>query len=276
MNHRALQRTLFRMQIDPAFCAAIVSADEDALASTDLGLHERALLAAADPRGIRADQGGKRRLQVLGNATSEYALTLAAAAQEGRFENVLADFAASRELHRAVIDDQPLAIAFGDFALRLFQVHADASRFALATLERELALLRRGDAPHADASVPKDALGLAAGARVLRLAAGTHALAAELRAALDAGTLPERISSVSPSAKEAVLLSRVGRRPAFGLAEVRAEPLDPPADGLFLRLSDGPLSVTERAEVAQEAGASAADLEAFLQSFVDEGVLRRG
>ena len=55
MNHRGLQRTLFRMQMDPEFCEAIMAAREDAIATTDLDPEEVAHLASLDPAAIRRE-----------------------------------------------------------------------------------------------------------------------------------------------------------------------------------------------------------------------------
>ena len=142
-DHRNLQRTLFRMQIDPSFCRSILDGDAAALATTGLDAHSRSLLASVEARAVLADPGGKRRLQVLGNAASEYVVTLVAAAADERSTSLLADFGSSPEFHTAMTSERGLPVAFGEHALRHATETRDTLLGALATLELALVQLRR-------------------------------------------------------------------------------------------------------------------------------------
>lgn len=289
-----LQRTLFRMQLDPGFARRLLAREPAALASSELDDGALALLRAADPRAIAADPGGRRRLQVLGNASSEFRATLAAGAHGAAADAFLAPFATSDELHGALARDEPLPLAFGAWALREARARNDRLLGALAALELALARLRRcpversaggsdaeaatGAAPGADiaAGAPLGALALSPRAAVLTLPAGTHAAAAALLATLAedarAAGAPTPRPVLGPG-EERLLLLAAPRPSPLRLAEVSAEPLAPPADALFARLAAGPLGAEERARFAHAHGAAPADLEAFLAAFAREGAL---
>ncbi len=292
-----LQRTLFRMQLDPGFARRLLAREPAALASSGLDEGALALLLAADPRAIAADPGGRRRLQVLGNASSEFRATLAAGAHGVSADAFLAPFARSDELHGALAQGEPLPLAFGAWAVREARARGDRLLGALAALELALARLRRcpversaggpdapdagaaaGAAPGADrlAGAPLGTLALSARAAVLTLPAGTHAAAAALLATLAedaraAGAPPTR-PALGPG-EERLLLLAAPRPSPLRLAEVSAEPLAPPADALFARLAAGPLGADERAGFARAHGAAPADLEGFLAAFAREGAL---
>ena len=75
-DHRGIQRALFRMQMDPAFAAAVFANDAAALATTGLDEGDAALLRSADAAGVGADKDDKRKHQLLGNVASEYACSM--------------------------------------------------------------------------------------------------------------------------------------------------------------------------------------------------------
>ena len=269
-DRKRLQRTLFRMQIDPAFADAVLARDSEAVASTGLAVDDLALILAVDPRAVAADPGGRRRTQVLGNAASEYTASLAAAATNARTRSLLLDFASSPELHEALAQDGPLPHAFGAFAARVARELDDRLLGALVELERALVRHRRRRAP--EPSPAAGEIALSGRAHVLAVPAGTHAAAGALRAALGDGVGRPALGE----GEEHLLFLAAVRGSPFRLPEVGVERLDPPADELFVRLARGSIGAEERGRFAAANGAEPAGLDAFLEDFVDEGALVRG
>lgn len=132
MDHRRVQRALFRMQLDPGFAARLYAGDPQA--SADLGTEKRNLLRSAAPVALCADRDGKRRAQFLANVSSEFALSRAAGLGVGGFPS-------SDEFHGALLSDQSLALALARYAIRCTREKPRALR-ALIALESALAIER--------------------------------------------------------------------------------------------------------------------------------------
>lgn len=161
IDHRRLQRTLFRMLLDPAF------------ASTVREQGSEPWLARLDPCRLAADPGDRRQKQLLGNVALEFVNVVSTApALPGGF---LEGFLCSGEFHEAIAQDGPLPLAFARYAARVLP---DGPWRALLALETAMAELRRSDAPRGDA--PAGCWALAPSARVIELPQGTVAAAEAL------------------------------------------------------------------------------------------------
>jgi hypothetical protein len=268
MNHRAIQRALFRMQLDPAFAARLRGREAGAVESTGLTFGELALLASADVAGVSADRDGKRRSQFLRNVTSEFALSLAAAG-----DAQLADeFTRSREFHEAVTADASLPLAFAKYlAGRL--ASSSALPRALAALETALARARRARRS-APALAPGE-VALAPWAERVSVPAGTLEAAARVRSALDRGEPIAAGAAVSESEYETLLVRRAPEPRPFRLADVEVESLSPALDALLAR-AEKPLSAAERVAHARAAGISEAELTEIVAELLAERILIAG
>ena len=286
VDHRKLQRTLFRMQLDADFARDVFLEDMVALRSTGLEADELALLLAVDLRAVSADAGGRRRLQLVGNVAGEFSRTVHLATARLSLDDFALAFASSSEFHDAIREDRRLPLAFASYASRRIDEVASAAdpTRAVFELERAMAEARRV----ADVQVPAKPLGpgevvRAPSVALLEVADGTLAFAAEIGAADDAGqpapTAPTAptLAEGEPISTEVLLLTtrppRSGRR--GGLSEVEVERLSRPAAAL-IRALERPLDVAGRAALASEFGAEPADLEAFVVGLVADGVLRAG
>lgn len=212
MNHRAVQRALFRMQLDPAFAARLRAGETDA----GLGAAERELLRAADPAALSADRDRRRLGQFLRNVSEEFALSRAAGlSAEG--------FPGSPEFHDAVLFDRSLPLAFGRYAERCSASGAPAGR-AFAALESALARARR---ELRAVSLPGlSELALAPWAWLLPLSAGALDLAVRMRAALDRGAALPPLA-LAGAGTETVLIVAAREAKPFRLRDVQAEALSP-------------------------------------------------
>lgn len=257
MNHRAAQRALFRMQLDPGFAERVRARDPEAVTSAGLGPDELELLARADPAGISADAGGRRRAQFLRNVTSEFALSLAVA--DG--EKLVEGFTASREFHEAVSRDESLPLAFAD---HLVSHRLRGAAGALAALERAMALARRH--PLGELGVTPGHVVLAPGNFLVRVPAGTLAAAARVRAALDRGERAPALDVPAPPPFEELLLRRTDASP-FQLPEVEVESLSPALAELLTRVE----RPRPRAELASDP-----ELEEVVGELLAEGILVAG
>jgi len=277
IDHRRLQRTLFRMQADAGFARAVLAGEPEALASTGLGAAERALLADVDPAGLSADPGGKRGGQLLGNLASEYEAALAelALAQRGGRADAVDGFLAAPELHAAIRDDASLALAFGAWLVRTAEAAGAAEVRALAALELALAAARRTRVER-PAPGPGE-LVLAPGARLVRSPAGALERAERRKTGatdvppLDAGDAGH---AGDPAAEETVLVLARPSSP-HRLPELHVERLAPPADAVLARL-ERPCAPAERARLARQHGAEPDELEGFLAGWLEEGALVGG
>ena len=275
---RNLQRTLLRMQLDPGLGRALRAGDEEAWRSTSLDETDRALLLEAPAAGIDADPEGKRRSQVLGNATAEYLVTLAHAARHDA--GFLASFASSDELHAALAKDVPLPLAFADYAARCVEDWSDASLRGTLALESALARRRRAHRlPSQAAAVAPLALAagevrLNASAELVELTAGTLDRVDAERLALSEGRALPASDAGEPGARELVLVQARGELSPHRLAELHVERLAAPVDELLL-LAREPLGRERRAAFARECGAEPEDLESFVEGLVGDGILER-
>jgi hypothetical protein len=229
IDHRRLQRALFRMQLDPG-CSP---ADE-------LGPAERALLAAAHPAGLTADPGGRRRAQFLRNVTSEFSVSLAVTKGAALVER----FTSSPEFHAAVASDSSLPLAFADYLARV-------EPGPLAALDGALARARR--ARHAPAALAPGDLVLAPWAELLELPSGTLAAAERVRGALDAGQPTPIGVAISGAGRETLLLRRDPEPAPFRLASVEVERLSPELATLLARARQ-PIGRARRQHEARSAG----------------------
>jgi hypothetical protein len=246
VNHRAVQRALFRMQLDPGFAARLRAGESDAA----LGAAELALLRAADPAALSADRDGRRRQQFLRNVTEEFSRACAA--------GVPADgFTSSPEFHAAVAGDRSLPLAFGRYAERCSAAGSRAQR-ALVALERALARARR-ELRESSAPSPGE-LALAPWVWLVALPAGALELAAGVREGLDA------------EGEETVLVVAAREAAPFRLRDVQAEPLSPELARL-LAAAQKPRTL---AELARACGEAESDVAEIAGELVAEGVLVAG
>jgi hypothetical protein len=236
VNHRAVQRALFRMQLDPGFAPG----PEDGL-----GPEELALLRAADPVALSADRDGRRRAQFLRNVSEEFALSCAA--------GVAADaFTRSPEFHEAVRGDRSLPLAFGRYAERC-SASAALEQRALVALEQAMARARR-ELRAARKPGPGE-VALAPWAWLVRVPAGTLELAARVRRTLDR----------PGDADETVLVTAEREAAPFRLRAVEAELVSPALAELLASL------VEPRPRAALDP-----DADGIVAELLAEGVLQSG
>ena len=275
MNHRRLQRTLFRMQHDAAFAARLRRGDAASQRSTGLGEEALAWLRAVDPVALAADRDGQRTAQLLRNVSSELPLSVALGPDGRGARGWIHDFPASDAFHEAVARDESLPRAFARHALDVAQSAAPPFR-ALVALEAALVAARRDPPPPHRAPLPPGRVRRSASARLLTLAAGTFALAGRIREALDAGAVPSVAGHAlpGPGRERLLLLTRPGAS-RFTLPEIHVEPLSEPV-AAFFDAAQAPLGAPERAAFAGRHGITAEEMEAVIGEFVAEGALEAG
>lgn len=286
MNHRALQRTLFRMLHDASFAARILDGEGAAVRSSGLGAAELALLRAEDRRAYSADRHGRRRAQLVRNVAGELSLSTSVAG-EGRLDFGFGDgFASSPELHAAIAEDRPLPLAFAAYAARCAAEREAPRIAALVALEAALARVRRAPAPgrasRADATAGTHGatLRLASDVALITLPAGTFALSERLRARLDAGEPPplawpaDRL--LAPDAGEHVLVRPTSAPDPFRLRDASAERVGPLVAAFLDLAGRGPIAPDARAGFAREHDLSADDVESVASDFAADGVLVAG
>lgn len=258
IDHRRLQRTLFRAQMDPAFAAEVLASEAP----------EWELLRQASRAGMTADPRGTRRLQVLGNATLEFRLSLASADDPRRR---LDEFASSPEFHAAIEQDRALPLAAGRYLVRVLA--GQPWPHALAQLELGLAEVRRapiGPTP------PAECWQRANRARIARLPAGTLLRAAEVQTALHASQpCPPAPPQDSDAETEALLLHAPVPEHRWKLADAIPEEMNEAVAALFERAQD-PLDEAALEQFAQGYGASASDLLPLMQDYAQDGALVYG
>lgn len=149
VDHRKLQRTLFRMMLDPT-----VSPDHP-------------WLRDVDRTALSADHGDRRRKQLLGNVALEFVHTVRTAPP------FLDGFVSSPELHAALDSDAPLPLAFAAWAARVLP---EGPWTALLALETAMAVARRTESHR-----PAAPLDRSPGTWVVTLPEGTVALADALQ-----------------------------------------------------------------------------------------------
>jgi hypothetical protein len=268
MNHRRIQRALFRLQLDPGFAARVRAGDAESLGSLALGPDELALLAGADPAGLSADRDGKRRGQFLRNVSSEFALSLAVSADAKLVE----EFTGAREFHEAVAADGSLPLAF---ARHLEARCAQASPVTRAFVALEAALARARRARRPTPALTAGEVALAPWAELVTLPEGTLDRAARVRAALDRGEATPSGVEVSEEATEVLLLRRTPEPEPFRLADVEVEHLSPELAALLARATR-PLDARARSEQARAASVSRAELEEIVAGLVADRILIAG
>jgi hypothetical protein len=284
VNTRVVQRTLFRMQLDSVFAAAVLRGDADAVSG--LGAAERRLLQGADQAGLAADRGGRRRAQVVGNAGSEHLLTLAEADRRGLALDLLIEFPRSAAFHAAIATEGALALAFGDWLAGRLADNPGILR-PLAAFERAMAAARR--APR-EAPTPKDGdIVLGERAHLVDLPEGLFDHAQALRAEIDADRTPPAPSQAletrsaawtngrdggGSGARETVLIVASATPQRHGLRSVAAERLEP-AVAKLLRAAQAPLGAAELGALAAAYGWHPDDVAGFVDELGDEGVLVR-
>jgi hypothetical protein len=256
VDHRRLQRTLFRMQLDPGFASRVRAGGAEA--GVGLGAEELRLLRGVDPIALAADRDGRRRAQFLANVSGELALSVAGGLDpEG--------FTASAEFHEAVRDDRSLPLAFARYAFRCTRAAPRALR-ALVALESALTRARRELQARPEAR-PGEIV-LAPWVALEDLPKGTLALAACLRTALDTGGALPAVA-LDGSGNETLLIRAVpGVRP-FRLRDVEVEQVSP-ALAALLRAA---LEARTRAALAKRVSTPRAELDPVIADLLAEGIL---
>ena len=276
MDHRRLQRTLFRMQHDAAFAERLLHRDAAAEASTGLGGEELACLRAVDPAALSADRGGRRMAQLLRNVASELPLSVALGPDGAGSRGWIDAFPASTLFHEAVARDESLPCAFAAHAVSVAESATPAFR-ALVSLEAALVRARRRPRPMGQQDRPRGHVKRSRRAELLALPAGSFALAGRVREALDVGDAPCGPSpgAFREDARETLLV--VARPPVsrWTLPELHVEPL-PDLVASFLEAAGRALSPTDRAAFAKEHGLAEEPVEALVREFVAEGALDQG
>lgn len=271
-DHRRLQRTLFRMQLDASFAAALRAREPDALASTGLDAGDLALLASASAAGLEADPGGRRRAQFLRNVSSEHAISVAWAVGGGRDPQLVESFTSSDAFHDAARGDARLPLAFADHALERARGSGQALRVGFAQLERAMAALRREDALRGAA--PRGGFVLAPRADVVDLPAGTVDGAAAIQQALAEGAPIPRVLAANADVRERALLAVASSGSPHRLRDVSVEALGE-LPGLVLAACREPVELPVLERIAELEEATPDELRGFLDALVGEGVLLR-
>lgn len=271
MNHRAVQRTLFRMLLDEDFRARVLDGGE--LEGFDR--RERSLLESASPACLSADRGGKRRGQILGNLVGEYVLSFAVSPASAERRGFPAAFFTTDLFHDAVMRDRRLPLAFAEYIESVAEREGDAAFSSFVALEAAMARARRG--LRGDVSPGESEIVIAPGVELVELPGGTVALAERMRAALDAGERPPSVDALGGGSDREVAMA-VGRPAANprALADVAVEVLTPAVATVLAAAARCPQGVGDRAALAIELGAEPAALEEFVDSLVQDGVVRRG
>lgn len=275
MSFAAVQRTLFRMQCDPAFAAQFFhsrGADESAAGLDAEGL---GILLAADPVRIAADPGGRRRAQLLSNLSAEFELSARVADEGPLGPGVAPAFFASVEFHDAARRGASLPPAFGAYLARRAVEARDLVVRGLSALERAMADARRG--PRADfVAPPRDAVALAPCARVVRLPTPVVDAAAAAKERLVAGaTVGLRKLFSAENLEEIALVVAAPRVSPHRFPELRVERLPPGIADLVvaarIRFDDD----AARA-LAERAGVEPSDVRDCVDGLVADGALVRG
>ena len=292
-DHRRIQRTLLRMQLDALFAAAIFAGDREASASTGLDVPDLELFRSADPRAVAADREGKRRAQFLRNVTAEMQLSLRAARDTELGFHWIEGFLESPEMHRAIAVDERLPFAFAAYAERRVRTQherhvraeldargaaIDASAGLLpALIALEIAMMHARRSQRAPPTLRAGEIAASERSTLIDLPAGAFDLALRLRQAIDTGRELEPVSqsSSAPATMETVLLFASTPISPHRLREVEPERLTPVVAAL-LKLAREPIGPRELADFAAEHAVEPLDVDAFVASLAEEGVLVRG
>ena len=274
MNHRALQRTLFRMQLDPKFAQRIDAGEERALATTDLIPTDITVLRRADIVAVSADKNDQRRRQALGNLLTETpysALYIPPADLYGFF--------ADETFHDAIRRDERLPPAFADYLAR----NTRGMVHALVRLEAAMTRMRRrdlrrdvDDSEPSTATLRDDAIILHPRIELAVLPAGTLETAETIRratAAKDQDETPPTLGAASDET-EVVMIQATPSPHPHRLHEVAVERLEPLVADL-LAAARKPMSRATRDAYAATNDADPNELEAFVDSLVEDLVVVR-
>ncbi|MCA9319146.1 MAG: hypothetical protein KDB53_00355 [Planctomycetes bacterium] len=268
MNLRALQRMLFRMQLDPDFCRRVLNGESEEVQA--LGERERTFLRRVDPRKVGADRNHKRRDQALGNLLGEFALSFATLPTELASSGFPASFFSSESFHHCIRDDGRLPLALASHWEDLAARAGRRRHRAIVRLEAAMVRLRRRELEAVE--VEPGCVALASSVALIDLPRGTLDFAGALRGAADEGKPPPDRTWSPDRRLEDVLLSRRPRG-SWRLPEVDAEALSPAVAGLLRACAEEPRAAAYRADYARRLDAEPADIEEFVASLVSEGVL---
>jgi len=266
IDHRLLQRTLFRMQLDSAFATRVFEREPEALASTGLAEADLTWILAADPIAISADPGGRRLSQLIGNVVAEYVASVSLMVERLGFADIASAFASSPEFHAAIRFDDSLPVGFGAYAARRLEPSGEGTIESVLTLERALVDARRG--PREVAKPAAGQVVLAGCARLIELRAGTFELLGQL--ATDSSC--DRV--LEPESEH--LLLKTGPPAHVGaLYRVDVEVLSESVRAV-LRAAEQPLDGAGREALARSRGVEPEELSDFLRSLREEGLLEGG
>lgn len=273
IDHRRLQRVLFRMQLDPHFCGALLAGEEKARQSSGLGDLELSWLRNAGRAAITADKDGKRTGQVLGNITLEYRTSIAVAAAVGAGDRFAEDFFADEIFHQAMMRGERLPIVFGRYAARRAQEAAHPLLVDAVEIDRTLVEARRANRACATPS-PRARWRTAAHVRVIAVRDGTHEFLTNLRSAVDRGRradpIPSHLAHESKDKESLLVTAKSVSR--HRVRDVAVERLEPAVADLIGRAELGLDDLAIR-ELSERWDTPADDLMAFAQSLADDGIL---
>ncbi len=265
------------MQFDHRFAARVIAGECDAVAA--FGDVEWSLFEKVDPRAVAADKNNRRRTQCLGNILKEFVLSATMADRQGH--SLGKGFFSSTEFHDAIMRDESLPLAFVSFSARqLDSMELPATRLLLK-LEGAMALHRR-ELPKMREGLRGPGVILDGSARLGEFPDGTAAWAAALKISLEAAIkIPaDQVQTQVPApptgdeASEKLLLRKCETPSAFTFPEVSIEVLEPGV-ALLLTRTQGGLPASDFDAFSKDLGAEPAVLRSFVDSLLEEGILRR-
>ena len=268
IDTRALQRTLFRMQLDSKFASRIFERDASSLASTGLSADDLEWIFKADPVAISADPAGRRLSQLLGNVVGEFTGVVHLAVERLGMNDVVLGFASSPEFHAAIRFDHSLPTVFADYIERRLKDCGDEVVQVISLFERTMVVARRElrECPE----LIEGQISLAPKARLLELSEGAFDLHNLL------GASPESVDTASlrlRPEREFLLLTSNPRERSGGLYSVDVEVLSESVAAV-LRAAEKPLDWNAQRALASERGVEADELRGFLESLIADGVLQ--
>ncbi len=284
MNHRGLQRALFRMLHDPSFAARVRAGEAQALASLGLVDTELRQLRGLDAVALSADRDGKRLTQFLRNVTSEFGRSVALGPRGDGASDWIITFASSPHLHRAVAEDRSLPRAFAAFAAEQAAPGGGPMASFRATLALETAMVEARRQPVARLPPGPGEVVLSPWTRLLELAAGSFALASALTELQQRGAAPadwaacarDKAPDPRPAVRETLLLAAAPEPPRPGAQrELRVEPATPLV-AAFLRAHERPSAPSAWRSFALCHDLAVDEVEAVAFDFAREGVLLVG
>ncbi len=267
-----IQRALFRMQLDPSFAARVFDGEPAAIASTGLGEPDLALLHALDPVALAADRDDRRVAQLCGNLATEFPRSVAWLTAQPGGEARLRSFVGDASFHAAIADEEPLPLAFAAWIALV--AGAEEPFAALVRLEATMAHARRRT--RAMRSPDPGEFALAPACRLVEVRDGTLAWAATFDAGDPHALVRSPLAPREPATgTETLLIQAVGAPDHQGRRDVAVERLEAAVAGLLTRLVE-PAALSDVADWAASIGATSADLAAFADELVADGVLASG